>query len=192
MNTLYFITSNKGKVKELQNKLSDLQIEVLQHDLGYPEPQVSSLEEVAQFGVKYLQQLGIDRPFILEDAGLFIDELKGFPGVYSKYVFTTIGNQGILDLLKDSQDRTATFQSVIAYATPQGEPHLFKGECNGTLATSMRGSNGFGYDPLFIPKNNTQTFAEMTTQQKNTYSHRGKATNNLKQFLQRKKSSHLS
>lgn len=183
MKRLYFITGNSGKLQELQNKIKRLQIEVVQHNIGYPEPQVDTLEEVARFGVTHIQNQGIDHPFILEDAGLFIKALKDFPGVYSKYVFLTIGLDGILELMKDKKDRRAEFQSVIAYAEPKGEPVLFKGVCKGTLSFEQKGSNGFGYDPIFIAEHKKMTFAEMKTDEKNSLSHRGMAVEKLVEFF---------
>lgn len=185
MKRLYFITGNSGKLQELKNKLKQLQIEVVQHNIGYPEPQVDTLEEVARFGVDYIQRQGIDHPFILEDAGLFIKPLNDFPGVYSKYVFLTIGLDGILELIKEKKDRSAEFQSVIAYAEPKGEPLLFKGVCKGSLSFQQKGSNGFGYDPIFIAENNNMTFAEMDTEQKNKVSHRGRAVEKLVDFFEK-------
>jgi len=185
MKRLYFITGNSGKLQELQNKLKHLQIEIVQHNIGYPEPQVDTLEEVARFGVDHIQKQGIDHPFILEDAGLFIKNLNDFPGVYSKYVFLTIGLDGILQLMKDKKDRKAEFQSVIAYAKPTGDPVIFKGICKGTLSYEQKGSNGFGYDPIFIAQDKKFTFAEMKTEEKNSLSHRGNAVEKLVEFLAR-------
>ena len=89
MKTIYFITGNKGKLEEAKKKFSTVDINVVQKDLGYPEIQAETLEDVAKFGVEHIQKQ-FDRPFILEDAGLFIDALDGFPGVYSSYVFYSI------------------------------------------------------------------------------------------------------
>ncbi len=100
MKKLYFITSNKGKVREATEKLRPLGYSVIQKDLGYPEVQADSLEEVALQGVAHIQAK-YHQAFMLEDAGLFIDALQGFPGVYSKYVFFTIGLPGILRLLEE-------------------------------------------------------------------------------------------
>ena len=90
MKQLYFITSNKGKLAEIQHRAKPFNITVIQQDLGYPEIQADSLEEVAEYGVNHIQQR-FNKPFIVEDAGIFIDDLDGFPGVYSKYVYYTIG-----------------------------------------------------------------------------------------------------
>lgn len=187
MKTLYFITSNMGKLHEAKTKLAPLGYKVIQKDLGYPEIQAETLQEVAHFGVKHIQKR-LDHPFILEDAGLFIDKLHGFPGVYSSYVYFTIGLQGILSLLKGvpEKKRTAVFKSVFAYAAPQGEESLFTGQCLGQISMRLRGKKGFGYDPLFIPSSAQKTFAEMDTKEKNLYSHRGKSLEKLALYLEKR------
>ncbi len=184
MKKLFFVTSNQGKVREVKEKLMPLGYEVIQKNIGYPEIQTESLEHVAEFGVIQVRKT-LDHPFILEDAGLFIDALHGFPGVYSSYVYHTIGLQGILTLLSevDTAERTAVFRSVFAFATPSGEKHLFSGSCKGVISKVMKGNKGFGYDPIFIPNDEKKTFAEMQTEEKNQFSHRGKSLNKLVQFL---------
>jgi XTP/dITP diphosphohydrolase len=184
MKTLYFITGNKGKALEAKNNFSELNIDIIQKDLGYPEIQADSLEEVARFGVDYVQK-NFNQPFVLEDAGLFIDALDGFPGVYSAYIFYKLGCPGILELLADMDDekRKATFRSVYAYSEPGKKPEFFVGECRGTISKEERGENGFGYDPIFIPEGETKTFGQMKTEEKNYFSHRGKSLEKLKNFL---------
>jgi XTP/dITP diphosphohydrolase len=184
MKTLYFITGNKGKVLEAKSKFSDLNINIIQKDLGYPEIQANSLEDVAIFGADYVQKK-FKHPFILEDAGLFIDELNGFPGVFSAYVFYKIGCSGILNLLKNLDDakRKATFRSVYAYGEPKKRPIIIAGECHGKISKKAVGDQGFGYDPIFIPNGETKTFAQMKTEEKNQISHRGKSLEKLKNLL---------
>ena len=188
MKTIYFITSNKGKVREATNKLEPYGYTIVQKDYGYPEIQTDSLEEVARYGVIHLQNNNIDHPFILEDAGIFIDALKGFPAVFSSYVYYTIGLDGILQLLKTipEQKRSAEFKSVFAYGTPDGKLNLFTGICKGLITHEKRGTNGFGYDPIFKPLDFDKTFAEMNTDQKNKISHRGKSLELLLTFLKKK------
>ena len=175
---LFFITSNKGKVLEATEKLLPLGFCVVQKDLGYPEVQADSLEEVAMWGVSHVRET-FDKPFILEDAGLFIDALQGFPGVYSKYVFFTIGLPGVLQLLKGIKNRKAVFRSVYAYSEPGKKPILAFGECSGVIASEIQGIQGFGYDPLFIPDGAKKTFGKMTVEEKNHFSHRSKALEQL-------------
>ena len=182
MRTIYFITGNKGKLSEVKEKLKPFDVEIIQKDLGYPEIQADSLENVVRYGVEHLKK-SFFHPFIIEDAGLFIDALDGFPGVYSKYVFYTIGLKGILKLLEGKTERSAVFRSVYAYSTPETRPLFFVGECYGKITSKERGSGGFGYDPIFIPDGESKTFAEMTTEEKNRYSHRGRALDKLIDFL---------
>jgi len=184
MKSLYFITSNVGKYNEAKQSFSDLDINIVQKNIGYPEIQADSLEEVAFYGIDYLKNK-LKEPFIIEDAGLFIDAFDGFPGVYSKYVFQRIGCLGILKLFKDfeDEDRKAAFKSVYAYYEPKTKPFVFIGECQGEISKKMVGKQGFGYDPIFIPNEGTKTFAQMDIIEKNKYSHRGKSLEKLKVFL---------
>jgi XTP/dITP diphosphohydrolase len=150
----------------------------VQKDLGYPEIQADSLEEVAAWGVSYVQERFRDT-FILEDAGLFIDTLQGFPGVYSKYVFFTIGLEGILRVLDGVENRNAVFRSVYAYNEPGKKPIIVIGECQGVISMEKQGTRGFGYDPIFIPDGAQKTFGEMSVAEKNQFSHRAKALDKL-------------
>ncbi len=182
MKTIFFITSNKGKVLEAKTKFSDIDIKIIQKDLGYPEIQADSLEEVALFGAKYVQK-HFDKPFILEDAGLFIDSLNGFPGVFSAYAYYKIGLSGVLKLLENEKNRKAIFRSVYAYGEPSKKPILFIGECIGKISDKALGTHGFGYDPIFIPEGRAKTFAQMEPKDKNHLSHRGNSLNKLKIFI---------
>jgi XTP/dITP diphosphohydrolase len=186
MKDLYFITSNKGKFDEVANKLIVADIKVIQKNLGYPEVQANSLEDVVNFGVNYIIER-FQKPFIIEDAGIFIRNLNDFPGVYSADVFYKIGCKGILKLLEDEKkDREACFKSVIAYVNSDRQIHIFTGECIGIIGFEEIGSNGFGYDPIFIPQGENKTFAQMTVEEKNRYSHRGDAFNKLLNLLKEK------
>ena len=186
MKEIFFITGNKGKVLEATTKLSPGGYRVVQKDLGYPEVQADSLEEVAAYGVMDIQKRFHDC-FILEDAGLFIEALKGFPGVYSKYVFLTIGLDGVLRLLEKAQNRRAVFRSVFAFSEPGKKPLIILGECPGMISMEKRGTHGFGYDPIFLPDGSEKTFGEMAAEEKNLFSHRGKALEKLVLVLQEKK-----
>jgi len=176
MKTIYFITSNKGKLQEAKSKFSELDINIIQKDLGYPEIQADSLEEVAMFGANHIKN-HFNKPFMLEDAGLFIDALNGFPGVFSAYVYKSIGLSGVLELLKNKSDRKAHFRSVYAFVEPAKKPLLFIGECHGVISDKELGDQGFGYDPIFIPQGSSRTFAQMQTNEKNNLSHRGDSLN---------------
>lgn len=101
--------------------------------------------------------------------------------VYSHYVQDTIGNQGILKLLADTDDRYAEFRSVIGYCAPNSEPKTFLGKVAGEIAVEERGNLGFAFDPLFYVPSLGKTFGELTTDEKNQFSHR---KNSLKKFIE--------
>lgn len=179
-----FVTSNKNKVLEAQAKLGK-GFSVRQWDVDCPEIQADTLEEVALASARYvIEKYAPKEAFILEDAGLFVDALNGFPGPYSHFVHNTIGCEGILKLLdgKKGDVRKAHFEAVLVYCRQgkcqQGKrPVLFKGICRGKIADSEKGKNGFGFDPIFVPdsEKNGRRFAEMKPEEKGRYSHRGLA-----------------
>ncbi|MFA4640860.1 XTP/dITP diphosphatase [Pyrococcus kukulkanii] len=173
---IFFVTSNIGKVKEAKAFLEPLSIEIEPLKISYPEIQADSLEDVVKFGIEWLKDR-IPGYFFIEDSGLFIEALNGFPGVYSAYVYKTIGLDGILKLMENVENRKAYFRSVIGYYN--GNVHIFTGTVQGKISYDKRGTHGFGYDPIFVPDGYEKTFAEMTTEEKNAISHRGKA---LKEF----------
>lgn len=183
MNSIYFVTSNKGKFIEAEKKFRELKINIIQKDFGYPEIQADTLLDVAKYGVTYLKKK-LDKPFILEDAGIFIDSLEGFPGVYSKYVYYTIGCKGILKLIEEENNRNAVFRSVYAYNN-KDETKFFTGICKGCISDKIIGTKGFGYDPIFIPNGSDKTFAQMDVSRKNSFSHRGKALDKLVDFFKK-------
>ncbi len=165
-----FVTTNKGKFVEAKKIAEKFSIEIRWVNLEYPEIQGESLEEVAYFSIKFLSK-EIDDMFFIEDSGLFINSLKGFPGIYSSYVFKTIGNEGILKLMEGVKDRSAYFKAVVAFYD-RSEIHTFIGITEGRIANEIRGDSGFGFDPIF--EYNGRTFAEMG-EGKNEVSHRRKA-----------------
>lgn len=131
-----------------------------------------------------------------DDTGLEVDALGGEPGVYSaRYaqIFdptATSHNAAanvalLLKKLQNAPSRTAQFRTVIALILPDGTEHLFQGEIKGEITSDLRGNEGFGYDPIFIPHGYNQTFAQMPAELKNRISHRGLATAKLIQFLEK-------
>ncbi|ANF22439.1 XTP/dITP diphosphatase [Thermococcus piezophilus] len=177
---LAFITSNPGKVEEARKYFEPLGVEVYQLRVEYPEIQAETLEEVALFGLEWLSRK-LKEPFFLDDSGLFVEALGGFPGVYSAYVYKTLGNEGLLKLLEGVENRKAYFKSVVAYW--DGEAHLFTGVVHGEIIHEKRGDMGFGFDPIFRPSGFEKTFAEMTTIEKNRISHRGQALKAFSEWL---------
>ena len=176
---LVFITTNAHKVTEITEmamaQSSEITIEQLDYD--YPELQLDEIEAVARESANYVrEQTGLKEPFFLEDSGLIIPALNGFPGPFSAFVFKTIGNKGILKLMADKRGeaRNATFKTVVAFCeSPKREPVLFVGTVEGRIAEEARGNGGFGYDPIFEFEG--RTFGEQSTKEKNNLSHRSRA-----------------
>lgn len=175
--TLTFVTGNAGKAAEMSALLAPLGIQVVADGRGYPEVQAESLREVTEAGARHLLAAGLRPPFILEDSGLFVSALRGFPGVYSRHALDTIGTGGLLRLLRDVEleMRGAAFQADLAYVDPAGTAHHFAGTCRGRIAERAAGAGGFGFDPVFVPEGHSATFAEMDAAQKGRLSHRGQA-----------------
>lgn len=186
---IYFITGNTHKFSEVSELFAKEKIDINleQLDLDPVEIQADTLEEVAR--VKLNSVISeVDASCFIEDAGFFVDSpLEGFPGVYSSYIFKTIGNKGILRLIDDFESSKAHFSSVIAlYHKPSKKTHLFKGRINGRVSATIRGTEGFGYDPIFIPNvQPDKTFAELSKLEKNKISHRGIALKKLTKFLKK-------
>jgi XTP/dITP diphosphohydrolase len=173
---IFFATNNVNKFNEARKVLRRYNIAVGMMRVKTLEIQSESLEEIAMTSaIHAFKQCGL--PLIVEDAGLFVEALNGFPGPYSSYVYKTIGNEGLLKLMEKNANRKAKFQSVVAYLSEELEsPTCFKGEILGEITEHVRkGSSGFGFDPIFKPANSQKTFAEMSIAEKNKYSHRARA-----------------
>ena len=173
---IFFATNNINKFNEARKVLAEHKIAVGMLRVKTLEIQSESLKEIAETSVLQAFEK-CHLPIIVEDAGLFIDALNGFPGPYAAYVYRTIGNRGLLKLMADNEDRKAKFQSVVAYYSAElKSPICFKGEVKGeVIRKEKKGKSGFGFDPIFKPEDSNETFAEMTTVEKNKYSHRAHA-----------------
>jgi XTP/dITP diphosphohydrolase len=178
---VFFASSNLNKYIEAKKILENFGVHLGFFKCELEEIQSNSLSNVAQKKVEDAFKQ-CKKPVIIEDDGLFIESLKGFPGPYSSYVFKTIGNDGILKLLKTN--RKANFQSVIAYHDKKKKSILFKASVNGKISKLSKGK-GWGYDPIFIPNGKKETFAELI--EKNTISHRYKALKKFANWFQSKR-----
>jgi XTP/dITP diphosphohydrolase len=145
------------------------------------EIQSSDLEEIAIFSVKNCAETINYECFFVEDSGLFIKQLNGFPGPYSAYIFRTLGLKGILTLMERFENREAYFQSSIALKT-RNEIKVFSEQVQGIISQRISDS-GWGYDPIFVPNyDGSLTYGELGPK-KNTLSHRFRATQGLINFL---------
>ena len=182
--TLTFITSNKKKLEEVikilgptfpyKLKALDLDLPELQ---GEPEYIVSEKCRLAS--------LKVDGAVLVEDTSLCFNALGGMPGPYIKWFQDKIGLEGLNNLLMAYEDKTAVAKCIFAFKNCKGEPiHIFTGKVNGSIV-EPRGALKFGWDPIFLPNGYRQTFAEMDSETKNQISHRYKALQLVKEFLQR-------
>lgn len=190
MQTLVFATNNAHKVAEIRSVIGDLfSIITLKEagiDIDIPEPH-DTLEANATEKSRTIFQLTQQNCFS-EDTGLECAALNGAPGVKSaRYAGDHKDFQANIDKLMadlaDTADRTAQFRTVISLIL-DGKEYQFEGICKGHISTTQSGSSGFGYDPIFVPEGDTRHFAEMSLEEKNQFSHRRKATDQLIAFLQ--------
>ena len=172
---IHFATSNRNKFLEAQSIMGEYGVRLAFLGNRGVEIQSDSLEEIAKQSA-IASSTTTRTAVIAEDAGLFVDALRGFPGPYSSFTFRTLGYEGILKLMERIPNRKTRFVSAVAYCEPNGQPICFSGTSEGILEIEARGDGGFGFDPIFTPTEaGTKTFAEMSQIEKNKYSHRAKA-----------------
>lgn len=186
---IVFATNNAHKLTEVQSVLGDAYTLVTPRDCGVteeiPEDQ-ETLEGNASQKARYLhRRTGLD--CFADDTGLEVEALGGAPGVHSARYATdghdfAANNELLLRNLEGVGNRRARFRTVISLIL-DGEEHLFEGIVEGHIAQCASGSEGFGYDPLFIPEGSAKTYAEMDPAEKNALSHRGRAVRKLAEFL---------
>ena len=186
---LVFASNNEHKIKEINSLLGNSfrllglrEINILE-DIPEEEPLI---EGNALAKARYVHRAAGMNVFA-DDTGLEVNALGGLPGVHSARFAgedkdSSANIRKLLSLLGNNPDRKARFRTVIALIMEEKE-YLFEGVVTGTIISDLRGKNGFGYDPVFIPDGKTQTFAEMELSEKNTISHRARAFTKLKEFL---------
>jgi XTP/dITP diphosphohydrolase len=186
---LVFASNNKHKVKEISSiigkdiKMLSLNDFNITEDI--PENEMT-LEGNALAKARYVHEK-TGRNVFADDTGLEIDALEGLPGVHSARFAgenkdSAANIEKALAMLGNKENRNARFRTVIALII-DGKEFLFEGIVNGSIIKEKRGMEGFGYDPVFIPEGCTETFAEMPLSKKNTMSHRARAFNKLREFL---------
>jgi XTP/dITP diphosphohydrolase len=174
-------TSSDDKYREAREVLAEFGVELGRIDAEKVEIQADDPAEIVEYSLSQLEDDG--RAVVMEDAGIFIEYLGGFPGPYSSYVLERLGNPGVLKLMEGVEDRRAHYQSAVAIRRGD-EVKSFRGYVSGKIAESISGTGGFGYDPIFIPdEGNGRTFGEMTEEEKNAISHRARAFRRLGEWL---------
>ena len=179
---IVIVSGNKRKIEQLLNLLKpDFKIAVLNAE--YPEIQHDDPCQISKAAAKVLAQK-LKKSVLVEDSGLFIPALKGFPGTWTKYSHKTIGNEGILKLMKRVKNRKAYYKSALGVCTPGKQPLCFLGVEEGTVATRVRGNKGWGQDPIFLPKGKNETYGQLGCSE-GYYPYREKAVKKLKAFFKK-------
>ena len=168
LSELFFVSSNENKFQEAERILSQLGLQINFFKTTLEEIQSNNLNDIAKQKAINAYEL-VQKPVIIEDDGLFIDPLNGFPGPYSSYVYDTIGNKGIMKVLENSQVRDAKFVSIIAYCDNDHNVKLFESSIPGKISSTIE-TGGWGYDPIFIPAGESKTYANVADKDK--FSHR--------------------
>lgn len=189
---ILFASHNAGKIAEIKKMLAPLEIEVISAaDTSFPDVEETGSTFAENSLLKsqtVAKTLGI--PCIADDSGLCVDALNGAPGVFSaRYAPNRDFDKGIDKLLaemekSENKNRKAHFSCVVSLAYPDGNYKLFEGRVDGKIAfEKMQGAEGFGYDPVFIPDGYDCSFAQMSKEEKNKISHRGRAMQKFKEYL---------
>ena len=189
-------SKNAHKLQELQDILSAQGVEVILESAAGVDVEVeetgTTFEENSLLKARAVMEAS-GLPAIADDSGLMVDALNGAPGVYSaRYGGPGLEDAGryrlLLENMRGVLDRKCRFVSAITLCMPSGDIVTARGECPGTLAYAPQGENGFGYDPIFFVPEKKKTFAQLTAEEKNAISHRGRAL----QLFQEKLSAYLA
>jgi XTP/dITP diphosphohydrolase len=187
INRLVIATHNRGKLREFIDLLEPYVREIVSAgDLGLPSPEETgvSCQENAILKARFVSKaLGKTTDLVLaDDSGFFVTAIDGRPGVHAADWVkpdAIAAMKRVQNELGDAKDRSAYFLCVLALHWPDGRVDLIEGRIEGTVAREPKGKGGHGYDPIFIPEGKTQTFGEMSEHEKNTISHRGRASAKL-------------
>jgi XTP/dITP diphosphohydrolase len=180
---LVIATRNKGKTAEIKRFLKDYPVEIKNLDDFGPIPQIKengdTFDDNAYKKASFTARV-LGLPALADDSGLLVEALNGAPGIYSaRYAGEAATDEErclrLLNEMKGKFDRRAAFECVVSIAVPSGPALTYDARCEGLIAEATSGSNGFGYDPIFFYPPYNKTFAELTIQEKNRISHRGKA-----------------
>jgi XTP/dITP diphosphohydrolase len=158
MKTITYVTGNIAKIESAKNALTPLGFEIDNVKMETPEIQANDVEEVSKYSAKWASEK-LNKPVLKNDSGLFVNGLKGFPGVYTRYAEETIDVDGLLKLMEGLEDRTAYFKESIAYCEPGEEPVVFVGLTKGRIDTKKSGTNGWSWDYVFIPEGEEEPLA---------------------------------
>jgi len=181
LKSVKFVTGNPDKLREARQILG---LEIEQADLpGLEEIQTIHVDDLIRHKAEEAYRK-LNAPLIVEDTGLVFLAWNGLPGALVKWFQKTVDNAGMVKMLCGEKDRRALAQCFVAYHDGK-RVQVVKGELAGTIADGPRGAGGFGWDRIFIPEGHTRTFGEMTADEKNAFSHRKRAFENLKTLFEK-------
>lgn len=198
MKTIIAASRNKHKIEEIEAITKKFGMEIISRDeAGIPKVEIEedgeTFEENSYKKAYEIMKMSDGKVTIADDSGLMVDYLGGAPGVYSARFAGEDGNDEknntkLLKLLEGlpRSERTAKFVSVITMVYPDGDYIVARGECTGTILEAPIGENGFGYDPLFLPDGYDKSFAQLSSEEKNSISHRAKALVELERLLKQR------
>ena len=181
MKEINLISSNPHKVEEIKVLAEPFDIKVNWINYTKLEIQAEDPSEIAKIGGE-LAFKELKKPLIVEDTGIFIKALNGFPGPYAAQCIKTIGLQGVLKLMTGEKDRSAQFKTAIAYVDDKGAK-VFEGVVDGTISESIREGRKFAFDTIFIPAGEKMTFSELGLEAKIKYSHRAIAFRKFAEYF---------
>lgn len=175
---LIFVSSNPNKAEEAERILKR---PLLRVSISLPEIQASNVQEITRHKLDVAKARGYER-LIVEDVSLGFLELGNFPGPFIRWLLEAAGGKGLGAIAYALRDRTALAQCCAGYWNGQ-EAKLFLGECRGEILVEPRGKEAFGWDPWFVPEGTSASFAEMSVEEKDRLSHRGRAYGKLREYL---------
>ena len=154
-----FVTHNMGKLKEARLILEP-SVRVTHINLEYDEVQHEDPVHVAKKSAEMVALL-LNKPIVVDDSGLFITALNGFPGTFSSTIYKQIGLKGLLKLMEGEKNKECFYRTAVAYCEPGKKAVAFLGEERAALSTEIRGAHGFGHDPIIIPEGEVRTYGEI-------------------------------
>jgi XTP/dITP diphosphohydrolase len=181
---VWFATSNQHKFEEAELILNDFNFTLKRLPAKGVEVQSDSVFAIAKQAAKAAYAKW-KRPLFVEDTGLFVKSLNGFPGPYASYVAATVGPSSLLKLIKGNAVRGAEFVTAVAFCNDGSYVRLFAGSLKGCVSRRPKGTGGFGFDPIFIPEGETRTLAEMSPDEKSAVSHRSIALKSFGRWFER-------
>lgn len=178
MKEITLITGNVGKVKEFERLLG---MSLRHQKVTLPEIQSTDVAIVAKTKAEAAYR-AIRKPVLVDDTGLYIHAWGELPGALIAWFLDNVGNEGILRMLEGWEDRSARVATALGYCDSSGS-QVYTGELKGSIAESVQGENGFGYDPIFVPENYSKTFAAMSHAEKDAISMRAQAIQHLRRAV---------